>query len=522
MGEPVPPDDGIEPHVRALIALHALSPDYRVEREKLPEHYRGRDIGADLRQVAEADPEQIPPSARLAVLYDLAKAGYPGRADDPDGYRELADSAVRFRALREEDAEVAGDDLLEEIKAAADAGAPLSSRPRVAERTFRHHEVAFIGKRVCTIERVQVDGIEANWIYSEFETDAPFQGIADGFDPHHWPNLGPMFFKRMELVGSAAPLPLQPPPEGDPHWHGVFLEEVQLVRRLRTTLSCSHWRDAQTAATTYDLKDSLDGEIDVDRGYLLVTTDGQKCRVQVLKIVSFTDDFWDAVALFVCPFWTDWIRGAVEGGQTTDVLPPSQRPDSDSSPLGRSIEAWVEFFGDAVKPYLEVCGRAESRISSGSYSSAQLVADGAQWWSRFARDWARAWTNVSETVEDVAREGLDAGVTPPGTPRERGRGAVRVLTETVTAAPSDAGRRVPVAGLAADDRPACSKLVSIGRGAATIPPDEISVTVEEDGRVRVRTTNPSAEHGLYVGQLQNAAKQVLAPVQVYVSRATRA
>ena len=39
---------------------------------------------------------------------------------------------------------------------------------------------------------------------------------------------------------------------------------------------------------TYDLDLSLDNEIDVDRGFLLVTDIGTVRRVQVLKIVSFT------------------------------------------------------------------------------------------------------------------------------------------------------------------------------------------------------------------------------------------
>jgi hypothetical protein len=515
----------VEAHHRALIALHALSPDYRVDREKLPEPYRGRRIDEDLRLVTEAPIDEVPVSARLAVLYDLAKADYPGRPAEPGAYQELASSAVRFRVRSEEGERIAGEDLLEEIKAAADARVPLSSRPRVAPDIFVHHEVAFIGRDVCSIQRVQVGGIRAAWIYSEFETDAQFGTIADWIDPHRWPKLGPLLFKRMTLVDPDPPEQLRPPPAGDPHWHAVFLEEVQLVERLRTFLRCSYWRSDATAATTYDLAGSIDDQIDVDRGYVLVTDVDGRRRVQVLKIVSFTQDLWDFVALFVCPFWTDWIRQAVEGGGSSSVLPPSMTPDL-GSPLGRSIEAWIDYFGDAVQPYLDLCADTSNRLtsrSSVSSVSTDMVTEGARWWSQFAKDWARAWTNWAETVEEVAEHGLDAGVTPPGVPREVGRGSVRALVGTAEGAgAAPAGGFAAAAGLAADERVTVSELVSIDRGAATIPPDQITLTVEQGGRVRLRTTGSAAPVGLYVGQLRNAANRDLAPALLYVSKATKA
>src|SRR5215203_3019444 len=153
MNGPAPRQDGdeyVEERYRALTALHALSPDYRMDRERLPEPYQGRDIGADLRLVTGALPDDIPVSARLAVLYDLAKAGYPGRADNAEAYRELAESAVQQRNRPEQPVDVDG--LLREIAAAAEAGEPLSSRP--ITQAFVHRELAFIGRSVCSIQRV--------------------------------------------------------------------------------------------------------------------------------------------------------------------------------------------------------------------------------------------------------------------------------------------------------------------------------------------------------------------------------
>jgi hypothetical protein len=197
-------------------------------------------------------------------------------------------------------------------------------------------------------------------------------------------------------------------------------------------------------------------------------------------------------------------------------------PDAGGSPVGQLIEDWVEYFGDAVQPYLDLCTGVTSRLQAGSYTPGDAVADGARWWSQFARDWARAWTNWSETVEQVAKHGLDAGLTPPGAPAEHGRGAVSTLAAL---AEGTVGTVVPVGPLPAGEKPTCSALVSIGRRSATIPANEIVLVVEGAGgaqRVRVRTTSASAPHGMYVGRLRTVANENLAPVRLYVSRATKA
>ena len=187
-------------------------------------------------------------------------------------------------------------------------------------------------------------------------------------DPRNWHTWGPLFFRRMDLLMSPpAPVDISPPPPGDQHWHGVFHEEVALVQVLNTLLRCSYWRDPAAAAMTYDLKDSVDDEIDVDRGFLLVTdVDGVR-RVQVLKIVSFTTDWWDLVARLVCPFWTDWVRFAVRGGTKSVPLPPTLFAPGIGSPLAACVDAWVAFAGESAKPYL---GLAEDvRTGSGTGST---------------------------------------------------------------------------------------------------------------------------------------------------------
>jgi hypothetical protein len=473
-----------------------------------------------MREVAAARGDQVAVSARLAVLYDLARAARSGHASLGDAYAVLADSALALKPDHGPEFDFAA--LVEDMTQAAAEGVPF--RTKRSAQAFEHHETAFIGESVCTVRRVTVEGIPATWIFSEFETDATLADVADWLDPRNWDEWGYLFFRRMELLAAPpAPIALKPPPDGSDHWQGVFYEEVRLFERLQTLLNCSHWRDPRAAAMTYDLNRSLDSQIDVDRGYLLVTDTGPNTRrVQVLKIVGFTDDRWDVLARLVCPFWTDWIRGALLGATTSVPLPPSQVPEA--AACAPTVDAWVKFFGDSAVPYVDLGTHVSARLTSRNYSSADLLADGTRLWSQLAKDWARAWTSWSETVEEVADEGLGAGFTPPGVPREVGRHAVTAMTSP---APGEAvGTVVSVTGIAATDRPVCSELVSIEAGTITLPAANLTVTVEplRPGALaaRVQTTSTSARHGLYVGRLTTADGRPLAPVYLYVSRATRA
>ena len=276
--------------------------------------------------LAAAPEREIPVSARLAVLFNLARAGLPHYESYEAEYRLLADSVAQSRGLDV-------DQLLTDLKESA-RGIPFSGTS--SGQALPHHETAFIGEDICTIRRVKVGGVRATWVYSEFVTHAPFAGVADWVDPRQWSTWGYLFFRRMDLLLSPpAPVNINPPPAGDQHWHGVFHEEVRLVRLVNTLLRCNYWRGTAAAGMTYDLDLSLDGEIDVDRGFLLVTDLGAVRRVQVLKIVSFTQDLWDDVAALVCPFWTDWIRARCRAApRACRRLRPIRPPSTSSLPAG--------------------------------------------------------------------------------------------------------------------------------------------------------------------------------------------
>ena len=69
---------------------------------------------------------------------------------------------------------------------------------------------------------------------------------------------------------------------------------------------------------------SLDGEILVDRGFLLAVGIGNNVhRVKALKIVGFSDPSYDRDALRICPLWKTFVRQAGHGRHQSDL--PSDR-----------------------------------------------------------------------------------------------------------------------------------------------------------------------------------------------------
>jgi hypothetical protein len=507
-------------HSSALLQLHVLAKTFGdLDPGEVP-GFRRLPAADALAAVAEADHDDVSVAGRLHLLHNLAKADFPHHDRARAGYEALAGSIADARDLD-------ADQLLSDLKESATERVPFQQTS--SGQALPHRDVAFIGEDVCTTRLVQVGGLLAAWVFSELETDAPFGKVAEWVDPRNWPERGPMMFKRMDLVGSPDPIGIDS--LSNQHWHGVFHEEVQLVKRVNTLLHCDYWRGDKAAGMTYDLDLSLDGEIDVDRGFLSVEDLGDVRRVRALKIVGFTDDAWDEVAQMVCPFWTDWVRGAVEGGTDSQAgTSPGSTSGKPHTPGADALDAWVRFFGESARTYLDLFVDIGGRATARGATPADWVAEGNRYWSQLAKDWARAWTYGLEALEEVAREGLDAGLTPPGTDPASGRGVASAVTAAATRATAPgrpvAGESttVPVPGLAAGDAVECSRLVSLESGGATIP--EVSLTVEPLGGgrygVRVGTTDTTLPAGLYVGTLQTPGGRVLAPVQLYLARTREA
>ncbi|HEX5969342.1 MAG TPA: hypothetical protein VFY88_12760, partial [Intrasporangium sp.] len=403
--EPAADQSAVTPY-HALLSLHIHAGSVDVGR--IP-GYQPVPLRQALEVVA-AHPDEIPASARLAVLYELAKADYPGRGDHEDAYVGLADLVPPDRRTLDPR------DLLERVKQLADGREGVGPALRAVGLLGR--EAAFISESVCDTREVRIGNLSATWIYSEFETDADFGDLASWLDPRHWDQWGPLFFKQMRLVETPEPIPLGRP--GHPHWHGLFREVVQLpLRDITTLLHCDYWQEGDRAAgMTYDLALSVDNQLDVDRGFILVNNLGKnqghdRCSVRVLKIVSFTNFLWDQVAEWVCPFWTDWVRAAVQGGTKGDPKPRGPGTLPGFPLLTESLRQCVDHFSESADAYVEFIEDVTSRMRSREYTTSDLFEDGRLYWSQLAQDWSRAWLHGFNALDAFGREGLRSTSSSP-------------------------------------------------------------------------------------------------------------
>ncbi len=520
-------------HDAALLSLHALADDPSRDPGLIP-GFRRVPTGVALQHLAEAPVEEVPVSARVALLGDLARAGFPHHEHAEAGYLALAGSVAGARDG------VGAQELLDDLEQAASEGVPFS-RLRSGQ-ALPHHEAAFVGQDVCSVRTVRTDGLLATWVYSEFETDAPFARVAAWVDPHYWPARGPMLFKAMDLVGADRPVGLPPP--GDVHWHGIFHEEVQLVRRVNTLLHCDYWQDGSRAAgMTYDLALSLDDQIDVDRGFLLVNDVGPVRRVKALKIVGFKEDRWDALVPLVRPYWTDWVRAAVEGGTDSTATPggapvdpadPGAAPGQPPQPGTRSCawlepaEEWIDFMGESARTYVTLVDDMTADVLAPDAGPADVAQHQQRIFSQMAKDWSQAWVSGLEAVTTMAQDGLVPGVGRPSRGgASTGSAGVRFTGRAPAAAGQDTEGTVwPVVDLAEGDVPTVSDLVAIESGGARIPAASIATSVAPLGAqghgVRLAVGASGWAPGLYVGELTPRPGATPVPVQLYISRATEA
>jgi hypothetical protein len=511
----------VEAHHQALLNLHA-----RTQDPSLVPGFARMATGMALHTLAQASFEDVPVSARVGALGDLARADFPDWESSKEQYLELAGTVVEERGLEGADA------LLDDLKTAASEGTPFHTLP--SGQALPHHEAAFVADDVCQVLHVQIGGLEATWVYSEFVTDADFDRVADWVNPENWPERGPMLFKGMKVVGSAGTVDLQAPPRADEHWHAVFHEEVQLVQRVNTLLHCDYWRqEGRAAGMTYDLTLSLDNEIDVDRGFLSVVKVGEHCHVRALKIVGFTTSIWDQMAGLVCPFWTEWIRAAVEGGHSSTPTPG--RPDSGPTETSRNCswlepaEEWIEFLGESSRTYVDLVDDMAGEAMSEDVKGAALAEHQRRIFSQLAKDWSQAWLNGIGAVAQMAESGLEKGVAPPD---RTGTGAAATTARAFAGAAAPAGSGggggtegtvIPLDGLVEGEAPTVSDLVSIEAGGATIPAGAVTLAVEPLGQgrgVRLSVQASAWSSGLYVGDVTPSPGAGSVPVQLYVSRAT--
>lgn len=463
-------------------------------------------------------------SARFDVLAALAKADFPDYAAAEDQYHALAAKIGSDHGLSPEQ-------ILTDLK--TEALNPGTIHASETGAKLPHHMTAFFGRDVCNTARIEVGPLPGTWIFSEFETDASFADVAEWVNPHNWPKRGPMMFKSMTPVGGD-PTSI-PGVEDGTHWHGVFHEEVQLVERLNTLLHCDYIEIAGAfAGVSYQLTESLDNQINVDRGFLLVNELGATRHVKALKVVGFTEKFWDEVATWVCPLWTDFVRGAVQGGSSSKPAPPTRPPSAGTTP-GAVAASWVRFLSAASSRYTTMGVDWMQRAAGPGYDSDALIKDGAKYWLALARDWSEASILSYQSMQQLAGESETAAgaqvpplVASPFTAVPSAGGASGSSVDNEVFVPGAAGKEgttMPITGLKENEPIVCTGLTRLGANRVEIAPADIQVSnqkIADDmfgAKVEVTVTNLNA--GLYIGNVDigvapNTRRE---PIQLYISRA---
>jgi hypothetical protein len=373
----------------------------------------------------------------------------------------------------------------------------------------------------CAAVPVDVEGKQAVWIFTEFETSESLKTLRDWLIPDHWPDWGGEMFKEMKPIGS---LDLRPTRGSAQQTHSNYLEVVEIGgHRLETELRCEIKSSEKWAAVAFDLDRSIGDMLQVDRGYLMVADAGGRRHVKALKVVGFTNTLLNTVATQVCPEWSVWVQratqvGAVQAaGGSTD---PKPRSVGDSDPrvswsregasafAGGVAEQWINTASDMMDFYAPFTVDVGERFWSGKYDRVDAASDASRLFQRLARDWSVAWQQGMEYIANWAEVTVrpTAGADP-------GRSArITEHTTLMVKARSDKARV------------SISDLQRVGRVAATIPSSEITITppvIDEAGRayVTIQTDTTNVPCGLYEGVLVAGTGGKQAPALFYVSHA---
>ncbi len=373
---------------------------------------------------------------------------------------------------------------------------------------------------ICRATPVDVEGKQAVWIFTEFETEEPLSTLREWLVPDHWPDWGSGMFKDMRPIG---PVALRPPRSNSQHTQGKYLEVVEIEgHRLETELHCELKSTKDWAAVSYDLDRSIGDMLVVDRGYLMAADVGGRRHIKALKVVGFTNTLLNTVATEVCPEWSESVRSAVshetkvlEGG--TDPTPGSVG-DSDSDDAssnqrfatftGGIAEQWVATVTDMVEFYAPYTVDVGERLSSGRYTQQDAANDGTRLFQRLARDWSRAW---------------QAGV------QNAAYFAESTVRPTAAADPGRSGRTVEHTSLMVEARSpkarvSISDLTRISDSPAVIRATDVKISpavVEDAGAayVTIEADTTNVPCGLYEGALVAGAGGAQSPALFYVSHA---
>jgi hypothetical protein len=369
---------------------------------------------------------------------------------------------------------------------------------------------------------VDVEGNQAVWIFTEFETDEPLETLRDWLIPDNWPDWGGSMFKEMRPIGD---VDLRPSRSNAQQTHADYLEVVEIGgHRLETELRCELKSTQEWAAMTYDLDRSIGNMLNVDRGYLMALDVCGRRIVKALKVIGFTNTLLNTLATQICPEWGVAVQSAIS--QETKVLAGGKDPTpgsvGDANPTGYTseeqaagavftggvAEQWISTVTDMVEFYAPFTVDVTERVWSGHYGQVDAANDTSRLFQRLARDWSRAWMAGMDSVGNWAEATVrpTAGADPGRSSRSREHTTLMVEARSAKA------------------RVSISDLTRIGRRGAVIKSSDVKLNppvLEEAGAdyITIEADTTAVPCGMYEGELVAGAGGKQAPVLFYVSHA---
>lgn len=376
------------------------------------------------------------------------------------------------------------------------------------------------GGPICMALPVDVEGRQAVWIFTEFETDEPIDTLRDWLIPENWPDWGGSMFKEMRPIGE---VDLRPSRSNAQQTHADYLEVVEIGgHRLETELRCEFKSTKDWAAMTYDLDRSIGNMLEVDRGYLMAVDVCGRRIVKALKVIGFTNTLLNTLATQICPEWGNAVQSAVS--QETKVLAGGEDPApgsvGDADPTGYSsddeargaaftggvAEQWISTVTDMVEFYAPFTVDVTERLWSGRYGQEDAANDASRLFQRLARDWSRAWQSGMDSVANWAEATVrpTAGADPGRSSRTREHTTLMVQARSAKASVS------------------ISDLTRVGRSAAVIKATDVKLNppvLEDAGPayVTIEADTTAVPCGMYEGALVAGAGGDQAPALFYVS-----
>jgi hypothetical protein len=342
---------------------------------------------------------------------------------------------------------------------------------------------------------------------------APLAEVFEAVDPTRWKEYGGGLFKSVTPIGPSAGAPWSPAdPSDHGPWRRTYLETAELAsEKLTNVLAFDVTKTDNCIAFTFDLAHSLDGRVEVDRGYFLVTDQGARRRVKALKIIRLADGpesgFSRVLIDQACPLWELWIKKIVAAASTVGGSGATgSTTRMDPADVMRLLAAVyrhraLEFADRSMRVYGDYAVDVGSHLISGGYGAADAFRDGLRLSWHLTQDLVR----LGDYGWEVARA-IGAETRSPAA--GQGLMGLRPIENVTWPLPGAAGP------IEAQD------LTSISPEATVLQKSRILVTPTTHRRgpaARVAIDTTSVPYGMYIGDLIVGGQAV--PFQFYVSQA---